>query len=353
MKPVYLCGRGLASALGLDLVQSLATLRKGGVPAASCFLPGIMGGHFPYHAIPYQLNNWNERARELVLSVADEAGIKPACTGALFIASTSFDIGAGEAGATQRNYSAFSNKIVAWLQWSGPVYTINTACTSSLNALLAAHALLGSGELEEAVVLGFELDNMLTLGGFAAMQLLSTSSSKPFGTHRDGLVLGEAVSCLRLSTQEVSNWKILGGANVVDGSQPTGASIAAVSSMVQRALAASGLNADEIDLIKVQAAGSPANDAIEAKGLLNIFKHLPSLVSFKAAIGHTMGASGAAEIALLTACLEQGAWPSYEHSVDATLGVELIAQMPAAVRHVMATILGFGGSHATVVLEQA
>ena len=57
MKPVYLCGRGLASALGLNLVQSLASLRKGGVPAASCFLPGIMDGHFPYHAIPYQLND--------------------------------------------------------------------------------------------------------------------------------------------------------------------------------------------------------------------------------------------------------------------------------------------------------
>ena len=271
----------------------------------------------------------------------------------MFVATTSFDIGADEAGATQRNYSAFSDKIVAWLGWSGPVYVINTACTSSLNALLAAHALLSSGELEDAVVLGFELDNKLTLAGFAAMQLLSSSSCKPFGEHRDGLVLGEAVTCLRLSTRELSGWKLLGGANVVDGSQPTGASAAAVASMYQRALARCGLDADSIDLIKVQAAGSPGNDSAEAQGLRAAFGKMPALVSLKAALGHTMGASGAAEIALLSACLEQGVWPTYTDNVDEALGVDLDAQMPKSVRHLMATILGFGGSHATVVLEHA
>lgn len=353
MKPVYLCGRGLACALGMDSNQSLAALRRGDSVIAFRSLSGEMGGRFPYYPIPYTKQDWNQRAREIVARVAAEAGVKPASRGALFIASSSFDIGADEAGATERNYSAFTDKIVAWLEWSGPVYMINTACTSSLNALLAAHALLSSGELEEAVVLGFELDNMLTLGGFAALQLLAPDSSKPFGAQRNGLVLGEAVAALRLSTRESSSWKMLGGANVVDGSQPTGASASAVVNMYQRALENGKLAADAIDLIKVQAAGSPGNDAIEAQGLHGAFARIPALVSLKAAIGHTMGASGAAEIALLTACLEQNVWPEYADEVDATLGVELVAQMPAAVRHVMATILGFGGSHATVVLEQA
>ena len=107
----------------------------------------------------------------------------------------------------------------------------------------------------------------------------------------------------------------------MDGSQPTGASASAVVSMYQRALAASELAADAIDLIKVQAAGSPGNDAVEAQGLRAHFRPCQPLVSFKAAMGHTMGASGAAEIALLTACLEQGAWPKYEGEVDAELGV--------------------------------
>ena len=353
MKPVYLSGRGLVCALGLDVKESLAALQQGGVATASRFLPGEMGGRFPYHAIPYARNDWNARARELVRRVAAEAGAQQARGGALFIATSSFDIGAVEQGATQMDYSAFSAKVAAWLEWSGPVYVISTACTSSLNALLAAHALLGAGEMEDALVLGMELDNLLTLGGFAALQLLSPNSGKPFGVHRDGLVLGEAVAALRLSTREFSPWKILGGAIVVDGSQPTGSTAAAVVGMYQRALAASGLAADAIDLIKVQAAGSPGNDAVEAQGLRAAFGALPALVSLKAALGHTMGASGAAEIALLSACLEQGVWPKYADVVDETLGVGLVAHLPDSVRRVMATILGFGGSHASVVLERA
>jgi 3-oxoacyl-[acyl-carrier-protein] synthase-1 len=353
MKPVYLSGRGLACALGLDVAASLDALRQGGVRTSHYSLPGALGGSFPYHAIPCSRNDWNERARYLVRRVAAEAGAQLAGTGALFIATSSFDIGDVEQNKTQMDYSAFADKIAAWLEWSGPVYVINTACTSSQNALIAAQALLNAGEAEEALVLGMELDNRLTLGGFAALQLLASGSSKPFGVNRDGLVLGEAVAALRLSTRESAHWKMLGGANVVDGSQPTGASASAVVSMYQRALAASELDAEAIDLIKVQAAGSPGNDAVEAQGLHMAFQTMPALISLKAAIGHTMGASGAAEIALLTACLDQGVWPKYEAEADAVLGVALATSAPDRVQNVMATILGFGGSHATVVLGRA
>jgi 3-oxoacyl-[acyl-carrier-protein] synthase-1 len=353
MKPIYLCGRGLACAPGLDINDALQLLRQGGTAATSLSLPGEMGGSFPYHAIAYSAPDWYERARHLIQRVAADAGAAQARNGALFIATSSFNIGAIEQGAAKTDYRELSGKVAAWLDWSGPIHIINTACTSSLNALISAHAMLSAGELEDALVLGVELDNLMTLGGFAALQLLSPTSSKPFGQHRDGLVLGEAVAALRLSTRTTSPWKLRGGANVVDGSQPTGASITAVVGMYRHALAASGLTADAIDLIKVQAAGSPGNDAVEAEGLLASFKEVPPLVSLKAMIGHTMGASGAAEIALLTACLEQGAWPQYEDRTDPSLGIELAANAPDNVRHLMATILGFGGSHATVVLERA
>lgn len=353
MTSVYLAGRGLACALGLDVAESVAALSQGCNATAFCSLPGAQGMRFPYRAISCVSSDWNERARSLVQQVAVEAGAQQARNGALFIATSSFDIGAVEQGAAGMNYSSFAEKIATWLAWIGPVYVISTACTSSLNAMIAAHALLSAGDVEEALVLGVELDNRLTLGGFAALRLLSPSRSKPFSVQRDGLVLGEAVSALRLSTREPSRWKILGGATVVDGKQPTGASASAMVAMYQSALAQSGLAADAIDLIKVQAAGSPGNDAIEAQGLREAFQAVPPLVSLKAAIGHTMGASGAAEISLLTACLDQGVWPTYTDTVDEALGVDLVAHRPDSVRHVMATILGFGGSHATVVLACA
>lgn len=353
MKPVWISGRGLACALGLDVESSLEKLTLGGVATTTCSLPGLAGGDFPYHAIPYAQNEWNQRARDIVFSVVEQAMAGQSRDITLLVATSSFDIGAEEAGATKRDYVAFNNKLKTWLQWTGSIHVFNTACTSGLNALLSAHAMLNKGDAEEVLVLGMELSNRLTMGGFAALQLLSRDRSKPFGAHRDGLVLGEAVAALRVSTRETSSWKMCGGANVVDGTQPTGASESAVVEMYQRALAASGLTADAIDLIKVQASGSPGNDKVEAQGLHKAFKTIPELISLKAAMGHTMGASGIAEIALLLACLEKRVWPQYADEIDTELGVTLASEPPRSVHRLMATILGFGGSHATVVLERA
>lgn len=352
MKPVYLCGRGLACTLGLGLHPSVTALRNNTALATTWHLPGAMGGSFPYQAIPYQHDDWNARACMLVQQASKEAGMPDDSNSALFIATSSFDIGA-TTGATPLDYHAFTEKVAAWLGCAGPVYVISTACTSSINAILAAHALLRAGDAENALIVGFELANKMTVGGFASLQLLSPSTSKPFGLHRDGLVLGEAVAALRLSTRETSSWKILGGANIVDGRQLTSASAETVTSMYQHALAACDLSADGVDLVKVQAAGSPENDSIEAQGLRAAFHKMPALVSLKTALGHTMGASGAAEIALLTGCLEQEIWPQPTAEIDDTLGITLAPRPPASVRHIMSTILGFGGGHATVVLEHA
>lgn len=352
MKAVYLAGRGLACTLGLDVQASVTALNSRGDVTLLCSLPGEPSTGFAYRTIADAQGDWNERARGLIQRVALEAEAQHARDGALFIATTSFDIGAVEQGAKGMDYSVFADKIATWLAWAGPVFVVSTACTSSLNAMMAAHALLRSGVVQDALILGVEFSNRLTLDGFAGLQLLSPGRSQPFGEDRDGLVLGEAVSALRLSARETALWKMLGGANVVDGKQPTSASAPVVVSMYQCALAQCGLAADAIDLIKVQAAGSSGNDAIEAQGLRDMFQVIPPLVSLKSVIGHAMGASGAAEIALLTACLEQGVWPICADAVDKALGVNLAAHQPDSVRRIMATILGFGGGHSTVVLER-
>lgn len=354
MTAMPIVGRGLACALGLDVAECVASLRAGGRRAGSRLLPGGMGGEFPYFAIPFAGDDWYERARAIVTRVAAEAGVQPGCRGALFIATSSFDVGAvesGVGGAMVGSYRHFIDTVASWLDWAGPVLAISTACTSSLNALIAAQALLRSGAIDEALVLGVELENRLTLGGFAALQLLSRTTGKPFGADRDGLVLGESVAALRLAVRGDAAWRLLGGANVVDGANPTGASPAALTAMYGQTLAASGWRAGDVDLVKVQAAGSPGNDLAEAQALRAAFDPLPPLVSLKATIGHTMGASGAAEIALLTACLERGAWPVAADAVDPELGVGLVATPPPG-RRLLATILGFGGSHAAVALER-
>jgi 3-oxoacyl-[acyl-carrier-protein] synthase-1 len=354
MKPVYLTGRALASVLGLSLNQALANLRSKSLPTAIAY-PVKGHGDTPYQRIPVSVHNsgWNARARALITQVVADAGAAQSRQGALFIATSCQDGDTAESTGRDMDFHALSRRIGDWLDWRGPVFLISSACTSSMQALLSATEWLRTGSETEAVVLGVELDNRLTLPGFAALQLLSPSRSKPFALQRDGLVLGEAVAALRLSTEQTAPWQLRGGANVVNGTQPNSASAAAVTQMCQLALAASGLMPADVDLIKVQAAGSPGNDASEAEGLLAAFANVPALVSLKPLIGHCMGASGAAEIALLLECLEQRYWPRYPDAADPALGVQLATLVPEPLRYLLTTILGFGGSHAAMVLERS
>ena len=349
MNEVYLAGRGLASALGENLDAAVHALRAGGVPTVA--FECAPGERTPYFGMPETGEDWVTRARRLVRAAAAESGALAVRSGTLFVASTSFDMGRREHGdAFELDIQDYSETLGRWLDWQGPILTVCTACTSAMNALLSASALVRSGDASDALVLGIELSNQFTVGGFRSMQLLSPTAARPFGEGRNGLVLGEAVAALHLSSTP-SRWRLAGGANVVDASDPAGAVTAAVTTMCAEALARSGVRASDIDLIKLQAAGSHHNDATELAGLRRAFEVLPALVSLKGWLGHTLGAAGAAEIALLLACIEAEVWPAPGYALDAELDAPLATAAPVRLRHVLAAILGFGGGHTAVVLE--
>lgn len=349
MKDAYLAGSGLASALGPDLRTALQALRTGGIAPRRIEL--AEGNTWPYYAIEEVDANWFARAQRIVQRVALESGALVDRDGPLFVASSSLDIGEREReGNVERDLHSFAERLAASLDWRGPVHTVCTACTSSIVALLGAAGCVQAGECESALVLGVELFNRTSLGGFGAMQLLASDASRPLGVQRSGLVLGEAVAALHLSSQP-ARWRLVGGANVVDGRDASGIVADAVTAACRQALHASSIEAADIGLVKLQAAGSPASDAIELAALRRVFDPLPPLTTLKAAIGHTLGASGGAEIALLLACVEAGVWPRPDYPLDRTLNAGLTSRTPDALRHLLVSIHGFGGGHTAVVLE--
>lgn len=350
---VYVAGTGLACALGSDLASSVTALARGGVQPRPVVLSE--GVQWPVYMLPPHDGNWAERLERTVRSVAAEAGVGAGGrSGPLFVASSSLDIGGMEHEVQDLRLGGdlqdFAGLVARALDWQGPVFTISTACTSALNAVLAACDLIRSGEADEALVIGAELGNRFTVAGFGAMQLLSPDGARPFGAGRNGLVLGEAVAALRLGSRP-ARWRVAGGSNLVDGRNPSGTEASAVIAMCHEALAQSGLETRDIDLIKVQAAGSPVNDAIEAQALKQVFDTLPPLVSFKSLLGHTLGASAAAELALLLASIEAGVWPATGYAIDGELGVALSTEAPARLRNILLNVVGFGGGHASLVLE--
>lgn len=349
---VFLAGVGLACALGEDMPSALASLRRGGVPPVPVDVAD--GVRWPVYKLKTQEGDWMQRLRANVRRVVAQTGDWGARTAPLFVASSSLDIGFMEHEKQDLRLGGdlqdFAGVVAGAIDWQGPVFTVSTACTSALNALLAAADMVRGGEAPQALVIGIEPDNRFTVAGFGAMQLLAPDSAQPFGAGRKGLVLGEAVAALRLCSQP-ARWQLMGGSNVVDGRNPSGTEAGAVRAMCREALARSGLRPDDIDLVKVQAAGSPVNDAIEVEALQQVFAPLPPLVSLKSAIGHTLGAAGAAELALLVGCIEGGVWPQVGYPLDESLGISLCTQAPQRLRHVLLNVVGFGGGHASLVLK--
>lgn len=351
MRPTYLRGAGLASALGPDLVAAEHALRTDASPR----MRRHAGLDWPVHALwdgemPASEDAWLERARVTVCAAVRESGaLDTARSGPLFIASSSRDIGAREQTLSWHGDThAFSERVAQWLDWRGPVFSVFNACTSAVQAVLSAQRCIGAGECEEALVLGLELPNRYTVCGLAAMQLLSTERAQPCGADRAGLVVGEAVAALHLGAAP-ARWRIDGGACVVGGSNPAGLEPQALARALELALARSGLQARDIDRVKTHAASSGINDALEAALLTErLGAHVP-WVTLKPSLGHTLGAAGAAELALFTVCQEAGVWPRLHYEPDPALAPQLGKVPGNPGRHALLLFAGFGGGHAALV----
>ena len=228
---------------------------------------------------------------------------------------------------------------------------------SSSFQLDAARSLIGAGPIDDAIVLGVELANNSTLAGFAAMELLSHTAGRPFDARRDGLVLGEAVAAVYLSAKP-STWRIAGLRTGLDGYSTTGPNPdgSRIASVAVDCLKEANLPAADIELIKLQAAGSPGTDLAEANALRSVFgQRMPPLISLKPALGHTLGASGMAELAALLACLDADKIPATAgfSKVDPEIALfPMVDRSTAHIEHALLNLIGFGGGLACLIVER-
>jgi len=250
-------------------------------------------------------------------------------------------------------YGNIADQVARQTGIQGPTFTFNTACTSSANALLYAAAMIAAGALERALVIGFDLFSHLGFYGFEALKLIATGPYRPFDRDRTGMILGEGCAAIVLSSDQPAgsaHFFLLGGANGCDIANVTthdtrGHSIAAV---VRRALADAHLDFTAIDLIKAHATGSQINDQAEANGLKRVFQNdLPPITALKSYLGHTVGACGAVELAVLLAALQHGfipATPGFEN-MDPQLGIcPTSDHQPIDTANVLLNFFGFGGN---------
>ena len=359
MTQSFVRAAALASALAPDL--DAAAVRLAGEPFAPS--PGnAIGGARPYFAIPVSGAGWMQRAERIARAVAEDLRRKASLDATQWerlpciVGSSSQAIGAQEgARPSFEPPIEFARSVACWFGSRGPVLSASSACTSGLTALQIALDLMAAGAFRDALVVGVELANRLTVAGFASLQLLSARKAGPCDRERDGLVLGEAVGAVLLSA--MGPWRIASLATGMDAASLTGPAPQGevIARTMRSALSAAGWGTATVDLVKLQAAGSPLGDLAEARAVRAVFGAPPRTVSLKGAIGHTLGASGPAELALLLAALKRGRVPATWgfSTPDAELGIEPSGGDAHGLRRVLFNLSGFGGNVSAVALERA
>jgi 3-oxoacyl-[acyl-carrier-protein] synthase-1 len=355
MSGAFVRASALASALGVEVAEAARSLM--GAPS----VPRTWMG-WPYRAIPLDDGDWRRRAQAIARTVAaalQRSAALPAERWAglpCLVGTSSFSVGATEGEDAALELPAdFCRMLAQSFGAGGPVLAMSTACTSGLSALHVALDLIEEGAFDEVLVLGVELANPLTLSGFAGLELLSRTRARPCDRARDGMVLGEALGAVLVSAAPAP-WRVSALAAGLDGASVTGPAPGgeAMAETMRSAMAQARWQPGDVDLIKLQAAGSALADLAEARAVRALFSPLPRLTSLKGAIGHTLGASGPAELALLLGALAQGNVPPTWgfDSADDDIGLAPAGGSGVEVRRVLFNLSGFGGSVMTLALER-
>jgi len=246
---------------------------------------------------------------------------------------------------------------------SGLVTTINTACSSSANAIQYGGRLIRNGLVRRAIVGGVDSLAKYTINGFNALQILAPAACKPFDEHRQGLNLGEGAGFLVLEREEDLAGKkvyaeLRGSCNVNDAYHASSLSPDGEGPFLamQGALRSAGLDASAIGYINAHGTGTENNDASESQAMIRIFGTPPAFASTKSSTGHTLGASGAIEaIYSILDLFYQEAYPSVNFSTPMPeTGLRPLTEFqPMKLEHVLSNSFGFGGNCTSLVFSVA
>lgn len=250
----------------------------------------------------------------------------------------------------------------AYLGLGNPCYTISTACTSSARALISGARLIESGMADAVLVGGCDTLSRMPLNGFAAMGVLSERRCVPFSKDRDGISIGEAAGIMLLSREAFgSHGVFLAGygessdAYHISSPDPSGAG--ALTAM-KEAMSRAGIGPADLGYVNLHGTGTVMNDAMEAAAVHDLLgDHVPCS-STKHLTGHTLGAAGITEAALLYFMLSQDRYPLpsqdfRESPRDPKLpGINLVDEpgQHGCGDFLMSNSFAFGGNNAAIIL---
>jgi len=226
------------------------------------------------------------------------------------------------------------------------------------------------GEADVAICGGVETEiEAVPVAAFWQAGLLSTNNDdpsgacRPFDKDRDGMVLGEGGALMLIETEEHAKARgapilarVMGAAMTSDGYDPIKPNPdgEAAGDAIARAIELAGLTPTDIDHINAHATGTTLGDLAEARAIGRALgDHTPAVYAPKAALGHSMGGSGAVEAVLTVQALRDGVVPPTLNTkeLDPEIALDLVTGQArrADYRYAVSNSFGIGGYNVAVV----
>ena len=405
MKRVVITGRGVVSALGSDL-SSLMEGLSGGKSAVKV-MPDWEGykGLRSLLGAPAELQNEKEIPRKSRRSMgrlslfgvkAAEQAIRDGKIDESLLTSSRFGCvmgstmgGAGdflEAFSTiLRNYDiselssmsffkclshTVTMNVAQYLGIRGYVMATSATCASSLQALGLGYELIRSGRQDVLLCGGAEELHPIVTGTFDILYATSTHyndtpslSPRPFDKKRDGLVCGEGAGVLLLEEYDHAIHRdapiygeVIGYSTCGSGAHVSQSSREGMRSCMKDALKDAQLNPENVDYVSAHATATLQGDQAEAAAIGDVFGDQVPVSSLKGYIGHTLGASGAIELAASLEMIAQSIiYPTLNlDNIDPQCNQITHVREPLKkdIRVVLKNCFAFGGINAALIVRK-
>jgi 3-oxoacyl-[acyl-carrier-protein] synthase II len=266
-------------------------------------------------------------------------------------------------------------RLAGLLGIEGPGVTIQTACTSSAQAVGEGVRAIRRGTIDVALVGGadsnvspIEIQLFSLLGVMSKRNDEPGAAVRPFDARRDGFAMGEGAGFLVLEEAghaaargapvlaEIAGYGSTCDAYRITDERPDGSG--AVRAM-HAALADAGLAPEEIDYVNAHGTSTPMNDRVETAAIRTVFgPHAARLLvsSTKSMVGHTIAAAGAIElVATVLAVRDQIAPPTINYQFpDPDCDLNYVPNTPVAtrLRAAISNSFGFGGHNDCLLVRE-
>jgi len=216
----------------------------------------------------------------------------------------------GSGAVFQTMNSTVTMNLATIFKLKGINFTISAACASGSHSIGVAYQFIKTG-LQDCIICGGAQEiNQFAMGSFDALSAFSVNesdpskASRPFDSHRDGLIPSGGAATVILESLESATKRgatilgeIVGYGFSSNGAHISNPTVEGPVRSLSMALKDSGLNAAEIDYINAHATSTPAGDSSEAKAIYEVFGASNPLVSStKSMTGHECWMAGASEI---------------------------------------------------------